>query len=992
MLSPIGISYGHQVKIKVTGIDSGVNSISMPQVVTFTLSKDLLNQLSSSFEFTLQDAQRFFNQFAEHNPIQHGATVEVWLNDISGGILTSPPVVNGWIKKGTFHIIDPMLDLGPGSRGMNIFCADKMWSFLNSSAHIKNGTPTESINGVLYTIDDNYLVYQLVVRDPTGTLPPTPFLDLDETSTPIITKFRMDLETAPGYLNPFPAGPITIMNPSEYDVNYELGRFIFKESQSEGFQDIYGTDYEFGFFVKAFQYRQDTDPYFLEDALKEFLESPKVRGGCEFTYGTDFDFYDADGDAMSDDEHWSITGANEITNLFTLGAVPADPDLSANFPEGSVFSVKGSGVNANNGNYTVREDATFGGGVTEIKVHEDVVGVVAGDIYLYANTGIKVSFIDWNEDTGNGDEFIEYLRDNGVMPYNYFLHCDVDGKIRGEYILQKTTADKSLSRELFIAIPNTLNDIFTRVRILSNGNTLPRSFLPENPTGIYSLTPLRKSVFHDAAIPLSDPPWGWFGVNYSGAKPIEHWQNFGIAGHLSDPNPLTYFGYLAAYKFYQFVDYDAAPISGIGGDVVEISVDNYFYPFPDIPLNGTTGGFDDLAFMDYTLVNVEDDIAQLVIQFYIPPFPSSAGTDAITMRPSLNVHGNSEISNIVEGILVMGGGFHAISTVYQRPLLSITYGKVGDAAPLRGMGKEATVFELDPVKGDPKIIDVEGVSGVKTLRITFHRPFVCRTKGHDVALYMINVFQAFDRGVLNLPGFDTNHEKVLPYARVTDQSAVSSLLNPEQSGNLTSAPVSESSTQDSFRISTVDITFENLAGVTVCVPNPTGGSEPYVAEVDHLLLNQPVVGQVKIYTIKVRGQDHTDAVAAGVQNGDTAYFLNNRYWLDLLYNRIDLYKPMILNKLDSAGLKWKSQTIQNDNITDVGSAIRKAVTTVRESMENFSTVETSLVYRPDYDVGMTVDEPNFSSPKYMLTALDYTGSSAGIFINCKLVNFNHDIG
>ena len=96
MTDVIAPTYEHKVKILVYGptfyhdVITPINSVAVARDLNCTLSKDILNQMVSSLDFTVEDAEKFFNQFTQNNPLQHGALVEMYINDVSGGIETDP--------------------------------------------------------------------------------------------------------------------------------------------------------------------------------------------------------------------------------------------------------------------------------------------------------------------------------------------------------------------------------------------------------------------------------------------------------------------------------------------------------------------------------------------------------------------------------------------------------------------------------------------------------------------------------------------------------------------------------------------------------------------------------------------------------------------------------------------------------------------------------------------------------------------------------------
>ena len=415
--SPITISYEAIARITITSPPdgSGNSSIIFPRILPgATLSQDLLNQMSSSFSFGLEDAVRFFPQFTTFNAIQHGSKVVVEFNDISGGILTDPLPVDGWIKKGTFNIIDPNPSAEANSRSMAILSVDKMWSVTNSKVRIVKGTPTEPIVGHLTPIDSNNLVYQVI--DKAGD----PILDLDEETIPIITRF-VKTDASP-FFNPFPAGRTKVLSPNDFTVNYELGKIVFKKEQSVGVSAKV-----FGYNVTAHKFSQNINPYQLEDVLQDFLESTQDFGGVGLTFGTDFDFFDPNGNSRFTFGSTNFVGVSSNVASNTITVVGA---FTSYFVAGVLFRAKLSSPSDLDGTYTV-VSSLAAGPFTVITVEEDVtVNAATSVIERYFDTQIKVSRIDWHTDSGTGRDFIQMLRDSGVMPFNYFLRADVDNFIR----------------------------------------------------------------------------------------------------------------------------------------------------------------------------------------------------------------------------------------------------------------------------------------------------------------------------------------------------------------------------------------------------------------------------------------------------------------------------------------------------------------------------------------------------------------------------------
>lgn len=959
-MKPTRATFEENVKVLVTGPPFGtppVSSKAIARVTSLKLSKDLINQMSSSVDFTLEDAEDFYNQFVPGNPIQHGGTVEVYLRDISGDVVAE--AVDGWIKKFTGSIIDPNPIAGPGSRAMSLRAVDKLWAVMNATGRVVDGTPTESVMAHLEPIDETLMIWQIIDKAGDNVI------ELDETTLPIITRFVQANPGVPDYSNPFPASPMEVLPPNDYDVNYALGRVVFKEGA-----DVGVGAYVYGFNVVCYRYNTAEDFYLVEDAIKDFLESTHEHGGPQLTYGVDFDFFDLDGDARSTSSTYAITGANGILNYFTIAG-----DHTAEFLDGEHFS----GVN------TVVNDKMFScdgnsvlvaGPATRINVNEDVVGAIAGSVDTYANTGIKVSSIDWDEDSGTGNDYVEMLREAGVMPYNYFIHCDVDNFIRCEYIFQKTTEDIPLSGELVVSFPNSLSDVFSLCKVFSQGNTYPTKLIT-TPLTLQAL-----STFYDKQIP--------YGVGYEYGEDvsvsdelgyIKGWHYFGAHAHVTENTPMTYWGFATRGRFQYGAPFD--------NDIFD--VDAFYYPFPHIPPDAGNvppvpvggGGQDDFVFFD-KVFDDETDIDKILLQMYIPKI----GDDGLENTfPAMYMDGDAR-RDYESQELILGGMFRRVWAMIQTPLMSVTYGKLGDAVPNRGLGDNATAFTMDPMKCDTKIIKVKKATKVKTLRVVFHRPLVVQeSKQRFVAMYFLNQFQAYDRGTIYLPGVDVAGDKRVPFARITGTDVISSLIG--ETGNLSAAPLDDATFQ------MPNSTLTDLVGTFVCVPEPSGApTEPYIAEVlfterDFNQAGAPTPGTMTVHTLAIDGKPHTKTT--NVQNGDTAYFMNNRYWLDLLYDRVDLYREQLFNKLDVAGLPWKVRQIENDEITDLGTALRKAVSVVAESIVVFNGAEVSLAYRPDYDVGLTVREPLLNTPRYLITALDYVVDSS-IIVNAKIINYDQVIG
>ena len=219
-------------------------------------------------------------------------------------------------------------------------------------------------------------------------------------------------------------------------------------------------------------------------------------------------------------------------------------------------------------------------------------------------------------------------------------------------------------------------------------------------------------------------------------------------------------------------------------------------------------------------------------------------------------------------------------------------------------------------------------------------------------------------------------KKILPFSRITGTDIISSLLG--ESGTITSKV-------DNATFTAPNGTLPFYGGCTICVPTAT--NEVFIAEVLYNNIDTPGAGTQTIKLNVIYGKDHTDLTLAGVSNGMTWYLMNNRYWLDLLYDRIDLYKPQLYNKLSSLHAIWKTQVIENDDITELGQSLRKATTVVNEALANWTAVECSLMFRPDYDTGMTVNDLIFGI-RWFLGALDYSFGNDGIIVNCKLTNYD----
>ena len=257
---PIQISYEQRFLVMAESplLDSGERSVMTPRIIQGKFSEDIANELAKSFSFTVQNAGQFFNQFRAANPLQHGSIIRFYLGDISSGVSTNPPVSNGWIKKFTGNIIKPDILGAAHSRSMDFTAYDKMWSVLNARARISKGTPTQQVLGHLEPFDITNMVWQIIEKNGDTVI------DLDESSLPIITRFVKT--TGSTYDNPFPAGPMKVLSPNEYDVQYILGSIVFKQPQELLGGQIYG------FTVNCHRYNLDVDSYELEDALRDFLD------------------------------------------------------------------------------------------------------------------------------------------------------------------------------------------------------------------------------------------------------------------------------------------------------------------------------------------------------------------------------------------------------------------------------------------------------------------------------------------------------------------------------------------------------------------------------------------------------------------------------------------------------------------------------------------------------------------------------------------------
>lgn len=961
-MQPISTSYEHAVKIVIhgptyyVGITPVNSGPAIPRILSCRLSKDIINEMASSLEFVIEDASRFANQFDPYNPIQHGSFVEMYINDISGGVMTDPLPVDGWHKKFSGYIIDPDLSAAAGSRALSVFATDRMWAVLHARARIHEGTPTESVNGRLKPIDDTRLIWQVIDEDNVD------IIDLDDETMPILTRFvRTGTDS---YQAPFPAGRLLTMKPNEYSVNYSLGRIVFKNPQKP-------TDYpadNYGYWVHCHRYHTELEPYILEDALHDFLVNVQDQGGVHLTYGVDFDFYDTDGDARSSAAEFAITAADPANNRFAIAG-----DQTASFPVGSRFSVKDS--TGNDGNYTVNSSVyvPLPTDRTRIVPDEEVVSNVGdGTISLYATTGIYVSNIDWDEDRGIGQDYISMLRETGVMPYNYFLYCNENGKIIGQYILQEAAAERSISRELYAQFPSSLTDIFTRAVVLSNGNTYPTALIN---AGNSTLTYRGMCFGHGGvALPLGS---GWqAAAQNSDTVPngwIDHWQAFpGYPGDdPPDPDPVVWEDRLFDDSVLTYVGLAARGCFKYWKEDPEAYTD-FFYPFPNVNVPPPTGQ-DTIIFFDLVLDDPQE-IDKLMLRMYIP----RCNVEDKEHVQALYEDGDSRGPWNADNLILDDQAPH-VGEVLQQALLSVLYAREGESV-WRGLGPNATVFTMDPTKCDTKILKIDKVHKIKKFRILFHRPFVATTEGGmRFALYMLNTFQCYNKGTIYLPGVDANDEKVLPFARITGTPDVSSLLGED--GLLAANPPDN----ETFTTPNGALT-DSYTGCTICIPDAANGV--FLAEVLYNDRDTPVLGTQTIKLKVIEGKDHTDLTIMGALATDKWYLMNNRYWLDLLYNRIDLYVLRLYNKMNAVHLVWKTQTIENNEITDLGTALRKATTVVNEAISNFTGIQVSLAYRPDYDVGMTVNEPILQTPRYFVVALDYIFESDQAVVNMKLIDFD----
>ncbi len=950
---PISISYEAKAKVVITGVPDGSGndpSIIVPRILPgATLSQDIFNQMAVSFTFDIENAVQYFDQSATFNPLQHGSEVVVYFNDISGGILLDPlPDADGWIKKATLNIIDPDATAASATRGMAFLAVDKLWAVVNQRTKIIKGTPTVPVVAHLTPLDENNLVYQVI--DKSGDA----ILDLDEESIPIVTRF---VKTAASpFSNPLPAGKQEVIPPNDFDINSELGRILFKKSQDVGIDD-----HIFGYNVTAHKFSTTLAAYELEDILQDLLETSIDFGGPALVFGTDFDFFDPNDNSRFTfgSTNFNVVGSSAVNDTITVTGA-----FTSYFVAGVLFRAVNTSPDIN-GSYTVVSSLAAGPN-TVITVEEDVTQDNAiGNLERYFGTAIKASRINWQEDSGIGSDFIQMLRDSGVMPFNYFLHADENNFIRGEFILQKSSPDRSISRILFANFPNSFNDIFTQVKVVSHGGTYPKKlFDPDNVSDV---------LFNFGRVISQPAPFALpLGVGQIVAQKnegvdgfIDAWERFGDLDfrNVWDDTVLTYVGFADA-GWYKFTD--------------EFTEDDeFFYPFPNV-LNVTPQGQDDVILFD-AQVETPQDIDKIILQMYFPPVTQQQGSDK-DWRPALYIDGNAD-RPYDSSQTILDNTFDGVWSVFQLPLMSVTFGLEGED-PIRGLGPDSIGFTMDPTKSDTKIIKVDKGEKIKSLRLTFHRPFVCETQGRRVAIYMINTFQAYDRGTIFIPGLDVNGDKRLPFARITGTSTDSSLIG--ESGTVASVI-------DNANFTALNGTLEDYRGVFLVVPSPTGGSEPYISEILFNDRDAPVAGTQTINLQVISQKPHTDLTLAGVQAGDTWYLMHNRFWLDLLFNRVDLFKEKLFRKMQAVGLPYKTQMEEIPEILDLATCLRVATTKLSESISNFDGIAVSLAYRPDYSVGLTVDEPLFQTPNYFVTALDQVIEESTITINAKLINFDQNL-
>ena len=929
-----------------TGTASGVlrKSVAFPQIISAKLSKDLINEMSSTFEFQIDDAAEYYNQFNKYNPIQHGSRVEVYLGDDSGGIATFPVAsTGGWFKKFTGYIYKVGAGIEGGVRNLSATAADKMWVVLNARARIHDGTPSIPFSGHLAPIDTDYLIWE-VIEHGTGS-PLIPVIDLDETSQPIIYRYFIDPDplptppVRPEYDLPKIRGPKKLIVPGEYEVNYALGRVIFKSPQDPGLisNSVYGFD------INCFIY-DDTnyEPYYLEDVLYQFLTAPVRQGGANLAPGVDFNFYDADGTAR-----YIIFGGAYILNV------------------------------------------------------------------AYTGTRIKVSNVDWDEDSGMGRDFIDMLREAGVMPYNYFLYCDVNGLIRGEYILQSTSLDTTISREIVATFPSSIDETYTKAIVISNGNTYPNALITAangswGPTEFHTVnSDQNMEIVNETHEDVDDPRRTTWSDTGTGDYPYSHikaWESMGAATGfdlLADASVMTYRGIITCGKF-QFTPPEALDFGGM-------SEDEFYYPFPNVRrpvLPGlpqvSSGGQEDVIFCDWIFDN-PTEVAKIVLQMFIPTSKNVTGAPN-TFHPTLYRSGDSRKPfDAYDLILSKPGGiarFAGVNQVNMTAMLSVLYGTQEDfdaaVAPMRNFGAQSSAFTMDPTETDTKIFDVEKGQLVKTVRVIFHRPFVALIGNigpfRRAAIYMLNTFQLYDRGTIVLPAKDVNHQSILPFAAVTndtDLAANPSHLN--ETGLVQGIPATTTIVADP------SVNVADYQGCLICVPTPGGDPyNPYIAEVVYNDKSLEPASQTIVSRV-IAGRTHTDVFGGGapasyVQVGDRWYLMHKRYWLDLLYDRIDLLKTHLMRKFNNIGLTNKVMVIEQPDITDLGTAIRKAVHELHSAISNFSGIECSVMYRSEYDVGYTVQDLVLKTPRYLITTCEYIFSGGGeISVNLKLVNFDKDV-
>lgn len=583
----------------------------------------------------------------------------------------------------------------------------------------------------------------------------------------------------------------------------------------------------------------------------------------------------------------------------------------------------------------------------------------ANDIVQAIDLGIKISRIDWEPDSGTFEDYIQFLRDSGLIPENYKIYAnpialpDVPGEtptigatplIMATPLQQQTTAEFKINHEIGVDSTFSLEDTFARIEIdaqATMGQAIKDITISPSVTGSWDVYDL----------PNGRPEGGMYsqGVGLWDFIKYDPPDNDILTMNLTDGNSHTVWG------------------------AVSISSN---YP-PDTSFPDRTQRMDqDINFVDIDLGAVYDVERVTLAMWIASGFPYNYKTGKIATADDFPID-------------YWGNHINNFYVSHHLPILSLlARDPADDAQPVPNyypFGNDSMYFTLDPLAGGDGSLHTMSNPNFKQLRymrVMFHAPWFVRvsdntgSKIYRAAYYFLSDIFVIKRGIV-LDYLDKR-----PKAEITDSTTGTPLSG---SHTYPVGTVFSVSVPGIINVGT-DLGEYNYSGMQICVPTPSGTpTQPYVGVINK-------TDDDLVYT--ETNDDLTgDALAAGVQTGDFWVINSLRYGKDISYNIRDFYRPKFVKKFENIRLPKKTSILKSEKVYDYDSALRLAISELWERIRNMDTFHVTVPYRPDINIGTTVASTvrNVITQTYMITSVRYKGDSTGVFVDIEMTNYNRDI-